>query len=180
MLKRKYGDRSDWNRILQREFAQSFLNSQEFTGYITLLHAIQVSKPLFFHYGEKNICIVDNGYMWLQHFPADKNHSVTTMFDHQGNIVQWYIDICLCNGIDNNRPWMDDLFLDIILLPSGEVIEKDADELEEALRKGIIPKQHYDLAWNEAKTLKNSITMGKFELLTLSNQHKGALIDFLK
>ena len=180
MLKRKYGDRSDWNRILQRKFAQSYFNTQAFTGYVTLLHAIKVSKPLFFQYGEKSICIVDDGYMWLQHFPADKNHSVTTMFDHQGNTVQWYIDICLCNGMDAGRPWMDDLFLDIILLPSGDVIEKDADELEEALLKKIIHQQLYDLAWNEAETIKNLLTKGKFELVTLSNQHKDMLIHLLK
>ena len=180
MLKRKYGDRSDWKRILQRKYAQSYLNTQEFTGYITLLHALQVSQPLFFHYEEKNICIVDDGFMWLQHFPTDKNYSVTTMFDHQGKIIQWYIDICLCNGMDAGRPWIDDLFLDIILLPSGEVIEKDAEELEDALRKEIIHQQLYDLAWNEANTLKNLLTKGEFELVTLSNQHKDMLIQLLK
>ena len=180
MLKRKYGDRSDWKRILQRKYAQSYLNTQEFTGYITLLHAIQVSQPLFFHYEEKKICIVDDGYMWLQHFPMNKNYSVTTMFDHQGNIVQWYIDICLCNGMDAGRPWMDDLFLDIILLPSGEVIEKDADELEEALAYGIIDKKRYDLAWNEAKTIKNLLAKDEFELVTLANQHKDMLTNLLK
>lgn len=60
------------------------------------------------------------------------------MFDNKGNIVQWYIDICLKNGLDRNIPWLDDLFLDIILLPSEEVIQKDADELEEAYLNGII------------------------------------------
>ncbi|WP_240620311.1 DUF402 domain-containing protein [Peribacillus acanthi] len=32
--------------------------------------------------------------MWLQQFPWGKNHSVTTMLDANGDIVQWYIDIC--------------------------------------------------------------------------------------
>ncbi|WP_240620320.1 hypothetical protein [Peribacillus acanthi] len=30
----------------------------------------------------------------------------------------------LFNGIENGIPWWDDLFLDIVLLPTGEVIEK--------------------------------------------------------
>ena len=81
MLKRKYGDRLDWKRILQRRFAQSFFDTQEFKGYITLLHTITVSSPLFKVCGKKDICIVDIGYMWLQQYPSDKNHSVTTMFD---------------------------------------------------------------------------------------------------
>lgn len=179
MLKRKYGERPDWKRILQRKFAQSFIDTKEFKGYITLLHTISVSKSLFINYGEKEVCIVDNGYMWLQQFPSDKNHSVTTMFDAKGEVVQWYIDICLCNGTDNGRPWMDDLFLDIILLPTGEIIEKDADELEDALSTGVIDQQLYNLAWSEVNTLKSLITAGEFELVKLSVQHKDALTGFL-
>ncbi len=180
MLKRKYGDRSGWERILQRKFAQKFLNTQEFTGYITLLQTTQVSKPLTVNYGQKELCIVDNGYLWLQQFPSNKNHSVTTMFDQRGNVVQWYIDVCLCNGIDNERPWMEDLFLDIILLPSGEMLVKDADELEDALCQGLIDKQLYDLAWKEAMTLKMLISRGEFELINLSVIHKDSLKDLLQ
>jgi uncharacterized protein len=180
MLKRKYGERSDWRRIVKRKFAQSFLNTKEFTGHITLLHMIQVAKPLLVRYGDKNVCIADNGYMWLQQFPFKKNHSVTTMFDANGKVIQWYIDICLRNGIDKNGPWMDDLFLDIILFPSGEMIEKDADELEHALSTGIIDKHLYDLAWREAKKLKRLIRKGNFDLVNISDQHKEMLTNLLK
>lgn len=180
MLKRRYGERSDWKRILQRKYAQSFIDTKEFKGHLTLLNTIQVSKPLFVNYGEKNVCIVDDGFMWLQQFPSNKNHCVTTMFDANGNVVQWYIDICLCNGADNGIPWWDDLFLDIILLPSGEIFVIDADELEDALSNGVISKQHYDLAWNEVKTLKSLISTEDFELVKLANQHKDALTDSLK
>ena len=118
--------------------------------------------------------------MWLQQFPIDKKHSVTTMYDNKGNIVQWYIDICLKNGIDRNIPWMDDLFLDIILLPSGEVIQKDADELEEAYLNGIIDKSLYILAWEEANNITELINNKSFELLNLSNIHKEILVNKLK
>lgn len=180
MLKRKYGDRSEWKRILKRKYAQSYLETKEFKGYITLLHTIKVSEPLSVRYGENNICIVDDGYMWLQQFPLEKNHSITTMFDANGNIVQWYIDICLENGLDRNIPWMDDLFLDIVLLPSGEVIQKDDDELEEAFLNGIINKSLYNLAWDEANNLTELINNRSFELLNLSNKHKEILVNKLK
>lgn len=179
MLKRRYGNRSEWKRVLQRQYAQSFLDTDEFKGYVTLLHTIEVSKPSFVNYGEKNVCIVDDGYMWLQQFPLEKKHSVTTMFDANGEIVQWYIDICLCNGIENGIPWWDDLFLDIVLLPTGEVVEKDADELKDALSKGIIDKHLYDLAWNEFNHVKVLISSGKFDLIKLSNSHKEILFDLL-
>lgn len=179
MLKRKYGDRSEWKRVIKRKYSQSYMDTEEFKGYITLLNTIKVSEPLWVSYGKKNVCIVDDGYMWLQQFPLDKNHSVTTMFDANGDIVQWYIDISLCNGIDNHIPWMDDLFLDIVLLPSGEVIELDADEIEDALSKGIIDKSLYDLAWNEVKNLKSLISNGDFDLVKLSKSHKEVLLNNL-
>lgn len=180
MLKRKFGDRSDWKRILKKKYAQSYVDRKEFKGYITLLHTIKVSEPLFVNYGERKVCIVNDGFMWLQQFPLEKNHSVTTMFDANGEIVQWYIDICLQNGIENNIPWMDDLFLDIVLLPTGEMIVKDADELDDALAKGIIDKPLYDLAWNELHTIKRLISTGNFNLIELSNSHKEILSKLLK
>ena len=180
MLKRKYGDRSDWKRVLKREYAQSYVDSKVIKGYITLLHTVKVTEPLTVSYGGEKICIVDNGYMWLQQFPLDEHHSVTTMFDANGEIVQWYIDICLQNGIENDISWMDDLYLDIVVLPSGKVIVKDADELEDALSKGIIDKYLYDIAWNEVNKLKSLKNKGEFELLSLSVHHKDTLINILK
>jgi len=180
MIKRKYGDRLDWSRVLQRKYAHSFTDTTIFKGHITLLHTIEVTEPLIVNYDEKSLCIVDDGFMWLQQFPEGKNHSVTTMFDAHGKIIQWYIDICQCNGFENGRPWMDDLFLDIIVLPSGEVIEKDADELEEALSIGVIDQFYYSLAKNEAICLKHLISQGNFELLKLSYKHRNILRDLLK
>ena len=84
------------------------------------------------------------------------------------------------NGIDDDIPWMDDLFLDIVFLPSGEIFEKDADELEEALAKEVINRTLYELAWKELKRIKHSIINGKFDLIKLSKSHKDILTDILK
>ncbi|MFJ7941957.1 DUF402 domain-containing protein [Peribacillus sp. NPDC096622] len=110
--------------------------------------------------------------------PLRKKHSVTTMFDANGNIVQWYIDVCLGNGADTDIPYLDDL--DIILLPSGEIIQKDADEFEEAFLNGIIDKSLYDSAWDEVNILTNLISNKSFELINLSHCHKEFLVNELK
>ncbi|MFF2755134.1 DUF402 domain-containing protein [Psychrobacillus sp. NPDC058041] len=136
MLKRRYGDRTDWKRIIKREYVQTYVEKEEFIGTISLLKLTQVTEPLFVQYGEKRLCIVDDGYTWMQHFPTDKNYSLTTMFDENGEIVQWYIDICYQIGIEKDVPWWDDLFLDVVVLPSGEIIVLDEDELEDALTCG--------------------------------------------
>ncbi|MFJ8063268.1 DUF402 domain-containing protein [Psychrobacillus sp. NPDC096426] len=172
---RKYGDRSDWKRIIQREYAQSYVETKDFTGYITLLKLNQVTEPLWVQYEENSICIVDDNYLWLQHFPVGKNYSVTTMFDVNGEIVQWYIDICYEVGIENNVPWMDDLILDIVVLPTGEIFQLDDEELEEALENGSINQKMYDLAREEANRITASIKEEKFNLLHFSKIHKEVL-----
>lgn len=174
-LKRKFGDRSEWKRILDRTYVQTYMEVPEFKGHITLLHLRKVAAPLTVRYDDDHhICIADDGYFWLQHFPSDKKYSVTTMFDDNGEIVQWYIDICHQTGFDQ-VPWLDDLFLDLIVFPSGKVIQKDSDELDEALTKGVINKVLYNFAWDEANHILNLLQTDNFPLLHLSAKHKKAL-----
>ncbi|OIU68846.1 DUF402 domain-containing protein [Rossellomorea aquimaris] len=180
MLKRKSGDRSGWKRILKRRYAQTRLDTAEFRGYITLLETVKVAKPLTVPYGKEHLSIVDDGYMWLQQFPQDQHHAVTTVFDARGEVVQWYIDVTLRNGVEHGIPWMDDLFLDLVLLPSGDLIVLDAEELEDALSTGTIDQLQYELAWDEANRLKESISSGSFDLIKLSRDHMELLSGILE
>lgn len=180
MLKRKYGDRRNWNRLIKKSYSQKYIDTSEFKGFITLLHAIEVTEPIFVHYGEKKICIVDNGYMWLQQFPIEEKYSVTTMYDSNGNLIQWYIDICYQNGIENNVPWMDDLFLDIVVLPSNEYFILDEDELVSAFLINLISESQYKLAVSQGIKVLNLIIKNRFNILKLSNSHKKLLLDDLK
>jgi len=95
-------------------------------------------------------------------------------FDHKGEIVQWYIDICYQTGFDQ-VPWLDDLYLDLIVFPSGKIIQKDCDELDEALNQGVINKVLYNQAWDEANRLLNLIQKDTFPLLHHSAKHKKVL-----
>lgn len=172
MLKRKYGNRLNWNRILKSDYQQTFHHDKDFKGYITLLNIKEVREPLVVKNGEKEVCIVNKGFSWLQHFPIGKKYSVTTMFDDEGDIVQWYIDICNEIGLENDIPWMDDLYLDIVVFTTGEIILLDEDELVEALTIGVITKAMYDLAWKETKEIMDLIHQGKFDLFKLAKAHK--------
>lgn len=177
MLKRKYGNRTNWKRVLKREYQQIYYQDEIFKGYITLLNIKEVSEPLIVKNGGKEVCIVNNGFSWLQHFPIGKNYSVTTMFDTQGKIVQWYIDICYEIGCENNIPWMDDLYLDIVVFPTGEIILLDEEELDEALANGVIKKSMYDMAWKEANELMDLIQQDNFDLLKLAKDHQVIIRD---
>ena len=171
-VKRKYGDRSNWPRVLKRDYQQTFQEDENFRGYITLLSFKKITEPLKVKNGEKEVCLLNSGYSWLQQFPLGKNHCVTTMFNEKGKIVQWYIDICYDIGTEKCIPWMDDLYLDIVVMPSGEVILMDEDELDEALATGVINKSMYEVAWKEAREIMNLIQQRKFELINQSKAHK--------
>ena len=147
-MKRKRSDRSHWSRVTRRRFVIERLDSEEFTGYVTLFCIDDVREPLWVPLGMSRICVADAGYLWLQHYPANSRYTITTMFDAAGQVVQWYVDVCKQHGIDENGiPWYDDLYLDIALLPSGEIALLDADELDRALQQGLISQEDHDLAW---------------------------------
>lgn len=172
MLKRKYGSRYDWKRIVEKGYAEKYISTSQFTGYVTLLEMNDVAEPLFMNYKGRAVCIANKGYSWLQHFPEGKFFSVTTVFDSTGQIVQWYIDICRGNGYClTYGPWMDDLFLDLIVLPTGEIIEKDIDELEVARGSEVISEGEFALAWTEFDRIKTLVAQNRFALLELTKEH---------
>ncbi|WP_036689368.1 DUF402 domain-containing protein [Paucisalibacillus globulus] len=179
MLKRKFGNHQDWQRITKRRYAQEYLDTDNFTGYVTLIDMVKVSEPLHVSYGEREVCLVDDGYMWLRQFPFGNNHTVTTTFDQKGNIVQWYIDICQPYEVENGVPIIDDLFLDIVILPTGEVFLLDEDELEEALDSNVINRELYRIVWQEAKRLMKLIEENKLKLLELADVHRNSLVEVL-
>lgn len=42
------------------------------------------------------------------------------MYDEKWNLLQWYVDVAkhVCK-YDNHVPYIDDLYLDIVVLPNG-------------------------------------------------------------
>ena len=180
-MKRVFANRPDWKRILSSRFYYTSLETPEFNGQITLLCLDRIREPLFVDVAGKRVCIADQGYAWLQQFPINEHYTVTTMFDSEGRIVQWYVDICLQTDVDPaNIPWLDDLYLDIVIAPGGTGELLDADELEEALQRGEISASMYDLAWREANRIMGKIASNTFTLPALSDKHRQILVDCSK
>lgn len=170
-MKRKYSDRANWRRVLDKRFHVSFVEEPGFTGYVSLFHILQVRDPLWKHYDEKVVCVADAGYKWLQHFPKNANYALTSMYDNKDNVVQWYIDICNVQGVtDHGVPWFDDLYLDLVVLPTGELYLLDEEELNEALANGSVTQREYDLAWAEANRLIGEYQNGGIKLLNIADR----------
>lgn len=69
-------------------------------------------------------------------------------------------------------PWYDDLYLDIVVTPAGEVALLDDDESDQVLRDGCISRRDHEAAWAEARLLMDMIARGAMPLLTLSSAHR--------
>ncbi|MDQ1234527.1 putative RNA-binding protein associated with RNAse of E/G family [Paenibacillus sp. SORGH_AS306] len=175
-MKRKFADRANWRRVIQRNYSRRYVNNSLFTGYVTLYRMNRLREPLYKIYGGRRFCIAAAGYSWMQYYPEHANYVVTAMFDDKREIIEWYIDICKTQGLtDQGVPWFDDLYLDIVVMKDGQVFLLDEDELDDALRKQIITDQDYELAQQTAQKLLVQIDAHAFPLFTLSIKHRQSL-----
>lgn len=72
--------------------------------------------------------------------------------------ILWYIDMIDGQGTDEDGVcFYNDLFLDLIILDSGEIVEDDRDELDMALAQGVISKEQYTRVNETALYLKERL-----------------------
>jgi uncharacterized protein len=173
----KSAERPYWPRLLRRRFYLERVDDSRFCGYVSLICMDEVRAPLIRPFRGMPVCLVDNGYSWLQHFPAGEHFTLTTQFDQEGRIVQQYIDIIRTQGVDERGiPWIEDLYLDISILPTGETELLDRDELDQALEKGDITPADHAAALREAERLLGMISKNELPLLRLAPAHRAMLL----
>ena len=177
LVKRKFANLPNWPRLIKKRFGLTRIDDAEFKGYISIVYIDKVTRPLILKITGKELCLVDDGYIWTQYFPQGEKYALTTMFNVDSEVVEWYFDICAGNKINyKGVPYYDDLYLDVVVLPSGEIDLLDEDELKEALKFRDITAYQYDMAYKEAKKLIKSIKCGENKLLERSKND----LEFLK
>lgn len=180
-MKRKYADRPNWKRVLSRKMIIENIESEHFKGQAVLIQIDKVREPLYVDLCGTQQCVVDNGYSWMTLFSQNKNYVITVMFNQQGQVVQWYIDICGGQGYTKDGiPWYDDLYLDIIISSDFKVELIDQDDLQYALEQGIITKQQADFAYTQANELLSLIKDNRFPILKASLQLYEAMLKKLE
>jgi predicted RNA-binding protein associated with RNAse of E/G family len=161
----KRADRPGWPRLRARRFVCQRVGDGPVNGYVTLLHMLEVTEPLWVTHHDKRICIADAGYSWLQIFPEGASHTHTTMFDAEGQPVQDYIDLVAEQGVtEDGVPWYDDLYLDITWIAESSPLLLDQEELEAARAIDAITQEQYELARGEAARLLVALTLGDYRL----------------
>jgi predicted RNA-binding protein associated with RNAse of E/G family len=174
--------RSNWQRVIKRKYTQTAVSDECFTGQASLIHMEEITAPLVKSYDGVPLTIVDRGYYWMQLAPTEKKYWLTVMLDTAGNIISYYFDIT-----DNNVLCLDgdsyfyDLYLDVVLLPNGNLYLLDEDELLEALRQGVINQEQFDDAYITARMLLDSLPGSALKLqaycLHLFAELKGKLVE---
>lgn len=141
---------------------------------------VKVKAPLYKQYepGQDNLCIAADGYKWLQQFPELANYAVTSMYDERDKLVQSVVTVCKSQGVTSgNIPWYDDLYLNVVILPSGQLYVTGEDRLDEAVRRGELGEADKRLAWETANLVVNEHRSGSFDMLLMSDKHLQELLD---
>jgi len=141
---------TDWNIIINKKDEQNF--------YSVIKKINKINNP--FIIGKKTL--IDKDYYIIEFTPMDDFYNVRVFLDKEKQVIGYYFDISKGNGVDDNIPYYDDLYLDIIYSPSGANLIKleDEDELIEALNNGLVSTEEYKLARDTAEKLIKDIKEG--------------------
>lgn len=167
--------RDEWRGISQKSFCQASFETRELSGTAGLLRIERADRPLFV--GPERLCVVGAGVTWLEVAPQDGYWFITSMFDPAGRLFEYYVD--LTDGTHQDEAgnvWFDDLFLDVIMTRGQEPRLEDQDELEQALREGLITRVQYERTLREGERLLEGLRTREGELRAFCEQRRRELL----
>ena len=153
-------------------YKQITVDEPFFKGVACIVKLQNVAKPKYIDHGKEKICIIDNGYSLIEAYPDNGKYALTIMLDDRGTLIEWYFDIAKSIGIENGVPFEDDLYLDMAIMPDGEKIILDEDELLAARNEGIISQDDLDGAYNTLRELEKKYAYRLGDLIQLTEYLK--------
>lgn len=173
-LKRRYADKYVGKRVKKSNQKIISVKEEYFTGDIYYYDFIEVDKKIIIPNGK---CIIDNNYKWLEFYDYNSKVKLTAIYDENSKIIEWYFDIAREIGKENNIPYEDDLYLDVVVTPTGEMILLDEDELKDALNRMEISEEEYENAYKEANQLINILNNKKEKLQEFTNKYLKLMLE---
>ncbi len=171
-MKRKRLDRDIWTSILSKDYVQRHVDDPLFTGIAALLtlHSVEPASVWQSPYGE--VTVSESGMKWLQLLPDGEHYLLTAMIGKEGSIHVYYVDIIADSGMmEDGVAFFDDLYLDLVVYPNGNILIDDRDELRAALHSGVISNDLYELAQHTQNKLLNGLLADVHELNDLCLRH---------
>lgn len=146
---------SDWCFVMQKQKSENY--------YLSIKKINEIDQPFVVDISGQNIVYIDNGYYIVEFTPLDQFYNVRVFLDRNAEVLGYYFDISRGNGVEENIPYYDDLYLDIIHCPAdnGFTVIDDEDELLEALNTGKITGEEFDLAKEMCSRLFEEILANK-------------------
>jgi len=144
MLKRKDMKRSEWRRILQKEYQYAECSFEGKRGIASILVLQRVTEPLTVCYDHGHVTIANEGDTWLQLAFENSCYWVTAMYNSKNELIQIYFDITNGNCLEpEDNPAFEDLYLDLVLEADGTLHVLDRDELDDALKRDVISQEQH-------------------------------------
>lgn len=167
-LKKKYADQYVGGKVKKSEQKIISIDEKDFTGDIYFYNFLEVQDKIIIPNGKS---IMDNNYKWLEFYDYSSKIRLTAIYDENNKIIEWYFDIARKIGKENGIPFEDDIYLDVVVRPTGEIILLDEDELKEAFNRLEVNKNDYDMAYEEANNLIKRLENSKEQLETFTNKY---------
>ena len=178
-LTKRFVDTRGEKVITKKQFMWKEINDNNFIGDISLLNMIETkNKWEMVREDGKEVCILDSGYKWLGVYPKDETYAITGLYDKDNKLVEFYFDMTKENGRENNKPYIVDIYLDLVITPDNMKIVLDEDELEDALNQNILGKEEYNLAYETLEKLQNKYSTNE-DVEKLKNIFDRYLVDML-
>ncbi len=115
--------------------------------------------------------IIDNNYKLLGFYDYNSKVKLSAFYDNNNEIIEWYFDIAKEMGKENNVPYEDDLYLDVVVRPDGTIKLLDENELKYALDKYEITDEEYKMAYEEANKLIVQLTRNVEKLKIFTDKY---------
>ena len=152
------------------EYYHKRVDEEYFNGYVSLAKIKNVQHPWIVKDDSIEDCILDENYEWLEIYPDGKKYAITAMFDNQKQLIEWYFDMIKSGGVKDGVPYIQDLYLDLVIKSNGIEIILDEDELEAALFSEDITKEDFDMAYRTLKEIQEKYRNNIEELRELTNK----------
>lgn len=153
-------------------------NNSDFRGDIALIKFNKMYKPYIVE--NINLCMANDNYKWIEFYDYSKKYRLTAMYNDRNEIIEWYFDIARKIGKENGMPYEDDLYLDVVVTPAGEIILLDEDELKEALNRMEITNLEYENAYKEAEQLINKLKNNRDKLKEYTDKYLKLMLGEIK
>lgn len=160
--------RSELTFDIKMQYHYEIIKDNSFDGAISLIRFFDVKEPFKKYSFNQEYTLIGNDYYWLQVAPRDQRIWLTVLISPDHEVLQYYFDITKGNTIQKEDASFIDMYLDLLVHPSGQYLILDEDELQNAYDQNIISQLDVYETYAIMCDLINQLNPSKMEAFSLS------------